>query len=272
MEVLTTRISRIIQSVLKYSLTTQCCLKTVLFKGDSLNKQVGTHSSLLFFSYCVYYLDQPGSDVKEVEQTEAVAAPMPSLGLGLTPSSMGITSSQLSSLAQIASLTGANPQTLLSRPDIRLDLADHKYGCTALHNACDGEDRPSIIPLIAQHRSCTSADINKRSKFGATPLMAAVEESKLECVKELGKLEGTNFRTKNNRGETLIDVARRSCTGGYYEWYDDKIIKYLIEKQKKETLKEKAAYHVARHLNNVEDVEKLGIPRTLYSLVRKFID
>ena len=26
---------------LKYSLTTQCCLKTVLFKGDSLNKQVG---------------------------------------------------------------------------------------------------------------------------------------------------------------------------------------------------------------------------------------
>ena len=40
---------------LKYSLTTQCCLKTVLFKGDSLNKQVGTHSSLLFYSYCVYY-------------------------------------------------------------------------------------------------------------------------------------------------------------------------------------------------------------------------
>ena len=25
---------------LKYNLTTQCCLKTVLFKGDSLNKQV----------------------------------------------------------------------------------------------------------------------------------------------------------------------------------------------------------------------------------------
>ena len=47
MEVLTTRISRIIQSVLKYSLTTQCCLKTVLFKGDSLNKQVGTHSSAI---------------------------------------------------------------------------------------------------------------------------------------------------------------------------------------------------------------------------------
>ena len=42
-EVLTTRLSRIIQSGLKYSLTTQCCLKTVLFKGDSLNKQVGTH-------------------------------------------------------------------------------------------------------------------------------------------------------------------------------------------------------------------------------------
>ena len=30
---------------LKYSLTTQCCLKTVLFKGDSLNKQVGRSRS-----------------------------------------------------------------------------------------------------------------------------------------------------------------------------------------------------------------------------------
>ena len=25
---------------MKYSITTQCCLKTVLYKGDSLNKQV----------------------------------------------------------------------------------------------------------------------------------------------------------------------------------------------------------------------------------------
>ena len=128
---------------LKYSLTTQCCLKTVLFKGDSLNKQVGTHSSLLFFSYCVYYLDQPGSDVKEVEQTEAVAAPMPSLGLGLTPSSMGITSSQLSSLAQIASLTGANPQTIATQAKKQAQF-EQEY----LRHLIGGKYRRSFIFVV----------------------------------------------------------------------------------------------------------------------------
>ena len=30
----------------------------------------------------------------------------------------------------------------------------------------------------------------------------------LECVKEMDKLEETDFTTKNNAGESLIDVAR----------------------------------------------------------------
>ena len=53
---------------------------------------------------------------------------------------------------------------------------------------------------------------------------------------------------------------------------DDEVVKHLKEKQKEETLEEKAAYIVASHINNVEDVEKLEIPRSLFSLIKKFLD
>ena len=160
-------------------------------------------------------------------------------------------------------------KTLLTIPDLRLDTAD-ECGRTALHWACFTDENSSIIiPLLALHRGCTSAVLNKRAMYGFTPLMIAVDSYSLECVKELGKFEGTNFRAKNERGETLLDVARMSP---YYENDNDEMIKYLLEKQKEETLAEKAAYHVASHINNVQDAERLGIPRTLCSLVNKFFD
>ena len=163
-------------------------------------------------------------------------------------------------------------KTLLSSPGIRLDTADEN-GFTALHMACYYDDSSSLIPLLAEHRGCTSAVLNKRVMYGETPLMQAVATYNLECVKELGKLEGTNFHAKYNGGETLLDVARR----GFNKKDKDEVIKYLLEKQKKETLEEKAAYHVATHLSHVEDVEELGLPRTqigekLISLVSKFLD
>ena len=94
--------------------------------------------------------------------------------------------------------------------------------------------------------------------------MTAVFYHNLEGVKELGKLEGTNFRTKDDGGQTLLDMAKKND--------DDEMIKYLVEKEKKETLAEKAAYQAAKHLNNEEDVSTLEIPRTLYSLITKFLD
>ena len=152
-------------------------------------------------------------------------------------------------------------KALLTSRDLKLDIADDE-GDTALHYACDEDDTSSIIPLLGQDRRCTLALLNKRNEYGETPLMNAVARHNLECVKELDKLEGTNFRTENNAGETLLDVAR-----GEFE-----LIKYLVEKQKKETLAEKAAFHVAKCINNMEDVENLEIPVTLYSLVKKFFD
>ena len=66
-----------------------------------------------------------------------------------------------------------------------------------------------------------------------------------------------------------LDVARLSEP--YVNDDHDELLKYLLEKQKRETLEEKAAYHVAAHINNEEDVEKLEIPRSLFSLVKKFL-
>ena len=39
--------------------------------------------------------------------------------------------------------------------------------------------------------------------------MLAVDRGQLECVKEMDNLEETDFTTKNNAGESLIDVARK---------------------------------------------------------------
>merc|ERR1719318_287539 len=168
--------------------------------------------------------------------------------------------------------SSSNPsivKMLLSNPALKLDTAESVLGDTALHLVCVSDLRPFLIPLVAQDKRCTSAVLNKRNDRGETPLMAAVTSRSLECVKELGKLEGTNFRTVNNEGKTLLDVARNDDDDEENETAD--LIKYLLEKKTKETLEEKAAYHVATLINNIEDVEKLEIPLTVHSLVKKFL-
>ena len=51
--------------------------------------------------------------------------------------------------------------------------------------------------------------INMRDRDGRTAVMLAVDRGQLECVKEMDKPEETDFTTKNNAGESLIDVARK---------------------------------------------------------------
>ena len=47
-----------------------------------------------------------------------------------------------------------------------------------------------------------------KNKSGMTAVMEAVTRGNIDCVKEMGKLDGTNFHTKNATGESLIDNAR----------------------------------------------------------------
>jgi hypothetical protein len=61
---------------------------------------------------------------------------------------------------------------------------------------------------------CTADIIDIRDGEGRTPLMVAVEHGRLDSVKEMDRLEGTEFRTENSQGDTLLQVARRRYTTG----------------------------------------------------------
>ena len=80
-------------------------------------------------------------------------------------------------------------------------------GYTALHMAASNGNAEAI-PLIANDSRMTSKLMNTKNRYGYTALMLAVGKGHLDCVKELTKLEGVDWETKNHRGESLEDVAR----------------------------------------------------------------
>ena len=151
---------------------------------------------------------------------------------------------------------------LLARPGTMLGWVD-AWGRTALHYACH-KNRPDMVEMLGRDKRCTAALLNKKDRCGYTPLWLAVKSNSLDSVKELGKLEWTNFRTKTQTG-SLIAMAKKRRN---YE-----ILKYLLERKKTvETLAEMAAFIVAKRVAKEENVESLEIPISLYSLVTKFLD
>ena len=137
----------------------------------------------------------------------------------------------------------------LTLPFLHLDKSDMK-GNTALHWACNtvsgNEDfppNPSVISLFCRDIRCTPSIINKKNNDGRTALMMAVRLGNIEIVKELDKVEGADFDTKDNDGRTLIEVAMM-CKEGYSKKaaifntnrmvsYVDKVLEFLIQKNKK---------------------------------------
>merc|ERR1719481_497926 len=101
-----------------------------------------------------------------------------------------------------------------------------------------------------------------KNNLGYTALMMAVKSDSLDVVKELDKVEGTDFRTTDIFGRTLIDIS-----GSSEMW------EFLVERNKKvERLKIIAAYSVAKIVKNKDDVEALDIPHTLHPLVAGFVE
>ena len=97
---------------------------------------------------------------------------------------------------------------LLARADTRLDVANC-HGDTGLHYACY-KNSASCISVYGEDRRCSTNILNMKNNYGNTPVMAAVLKGHLDCVREMGKLPGVDFDTKNNKEETLIAVARRN--------------------------------------------------------------
>ena len=94
---------------------------------------------------------------------------------------------------------------LLARDD--LDIAATDSGYTALHFAC-AYGYAECIALIGQDRRMTSNIINIKNNCGVTPLMEAVKNNQLSSVQRMAELDGVDWETKNEAGESLEDVAR----------------------------------------------------------------
>merc|ERR1719233_1267350 len=162
---------------------------------------------------------------------------------------------------------------LLSYNELVLDKAT-KEGYTALHFACDvGEGGTSfpVIPILGSDRRCTPAVLNKKDNDGDSPLMWAVLVGNLQSLKEMEKLQGTNFRTENRFGEGLLDVALRRIRKKSRKEDRMSLLDYLRNRRKVESLKVLAAHAVACLLSCDTDVEKLDIPLILHPWVAGFL-
>merc|ERR1719318_726370 len=112
-------------------------------------------------------------------------------------------------------------RAVLGNPNTRLDIADDLSGYTGLHWA-SVVNNVECIKLFGNDPRCTSDVVNmKDNKLGETALMKAVRSGKLDSVRVLAQLPGTDFATKNSCGKTLLEVA--------IEHKHQDIMKYLIE-------------------------------------------
>jgi len=156
---------------------------------------------------------------------------------------------------------------LLTNKELVLEKATKK-GYTALHFACNkgGASFP-VIPLLGSDKRCTPVVLNKKDNEGDTPLMWAVMFGSLESLKEMEKLQGTDFRTENQFGEGLVDVALRRLRKKHRKEDYRSVLEYLRNRRKVESLKELAARAVACQISCETDVEKLGVPLILHPWV-----
>ena len=160
---------------------------------------------------------------------------------------------------------------LLAYNNLELDTASWE-GYNAFHFACGkgGASFP-IISVLGSDRRCTPAVLNKKDNYGNSPLMSAVKLGNLECIKEMDKLHGTNFRTQNRYGEGLLDVAWRRIRKKSRKEDHEAVLEYLLNRRKIESLKELSAHAVARLLSCEVDVKELDVPLELHPWVTGFL-
>jgi len=165
-------------------------------------------------------------------------------------------------------------RSILRYPELKLDTRDFN-GMTALHLAVEANS-VSIVRMICEDERCKPSLVNMKDDHGSTALMTAVINGFVNIVKELDKVDGADFRTKDEFGRGLVEVTKeqmeRMRIYGSVEEYDA-VLKFLIERNKKvESLKVIAAYNVVKYVKNESDVEALEIPLILKHLVAGFLD
>eukprot|EP00090_Calanus_glacialis_P013101 TRINITY_DN21726_c0_g1_i3.p1 TRINITY_DN21726_c0_g1~~TRINITY_DN21726_c0_g1_i3.p1 ORF type:complete len:2006 (+),score=827.87 TRINITY_DN21726_c0_g1_i3:94-6111(+) len=139
----------------------------------------------------------------------------------LTPSSlasMGITSSQLSSLAQIASLTGANPQTIAAQANKQAQFeqeylrhliggaASSSLSTTPTHQKPQVSQKPNITPKQGQKVTASSLPVKQTVQF-----KNKLQQQQVVQKKNLTKVVGLSSKPSS---PTLSSVAHKLNSSG----------------------------------------------------------
>ena len=95
-------------------------------------------------------------------------------------------------------------ELLLQQASQDINRSDN-YGTTAIHYASASDNVTGLRMLLGDPRLTS---VNARNQLGRTPLMVAVREGSLECVRELVRVEGVDLETRDGEGRSLDEVAR----------------------------------------------------------------
>ena len=66
----------------------------------------------------------------------------------------------------------------------------------------------SIVRMICEDKRCNHSVVNMKDESGRTALMTAVYNGFVNIVKELDKVDGADFRTKDEFGRDLVEVTK----------------------------------------------------------------
>ena len=103
----------------------------------------------------------------------------------------------------LALLRGHNHivQFMVEEPSLHINSSDSD-GDTDVHWAVNSDNVTGLRILLGSPRLTS---VNKRNSKGWTPLMQAVRGGKVECARELVRVEGVDLETWDNR----LGVSRR---------------------------------------------------------------
>ena len=95
-------------------------------------------------------------------------------------------------------------KVLLQQSSLDINRSN-SHGFTAVHFACKNDNVANLRMLLGDPKLTS---VNARNNFGWTPLMIAVCDGSVECVRELVRVEGVDLETMDPKGRSLEEMAR----------------------------------------------------------------
>ena len=172
----------------------------------------------------------------------------------------------------VAALKGheAVVELLLQQPGLEVNLFDEEFRQTVLHLAST-EGHTGIVRRLLAHPSLTCH--NAVDSDGVSPLMEAVWNNRVKCVRELVAVEGVDLETRDSQGRSLEEVAREE--GSQEAWQVVREELGRREEQKREERKrEERRREDWRRTLSIEEImamvecavccEEMAPPRTIF--------